>query len=62
MWPVAKGIFVCKQKKSNWKIYDNLCAIKLCCASEVRLSIDFQEFCRNFPVNENEKHHMKDSF
>ena len=34
-------------------MYDNLCAIKLCYASEVRLSIGFQEFCRNFFVNEN---------
>ena len=34
-------------------MYDNLCAIKLCYASEVRLSIGFREFCRNFFVNEN---------
>ena len=34
-------------------MYDNLCAIKLRFASEVRLSIGFQEFCRNFFVNEN---------
>ena len=34
-------------------MYDNLCAIKLRYASEVRLSIGFQEFCRNFFVNEN---------
>ena len=34
-------------------MYDNLWAIKLRYASEVRLSIGFQEFCRNFFVNEN---------
>ena len=34
-------------------MYDNLCTIKLCYTSEVRLSIGFQEFCRNFFVNEN---------
>ena len=42
-------------------MYDNLCAIKLCYASEVRLSIGFQEFCRNFFVNEME-HLAKDTF
>ena len=34
-------------------MYDNLCTIKLRYASEVRLSNGFQEFCRNFFVNEN---------
>ena len=34
-------------------MYDNLCTIKLRYASEVRLSIGFQEFCRNFFINEN---------
>ena len=40
-------------------MYDNLCAIKLCYASEVRLSIGFQEFCRNFFVNENRTSHER---
>ena len=34
-------------------MYNNLCTIKLHYASEVRLSIGFQEFCRNFFINEN---------
>ena len=34
-------------------MYDNLCTIKLRYTSEVRLSIGFQEFCRDFFVNEN---------